>query len=100
MSDPARPSAAETALDDLEFLVRNVGEELAAFRKRAHAAESRLRNIGSSSSGDASAEERVAALEAENARLRERLAQATDRTRAMLDRVRFLRQQHVLGGEP
>lgn len=100
MSDPARPSAAETALDDLEFLVRNVGEELAAFRKRAHAAEARLKNIGSSPSGDASAEERVAALEAENARLRERLAQATDRTRAMLDRVRFLRQQHVLGGEP
>jgi hypothetical protein len=41
----------------------------------------------------------VATLEAENARLQARLQQATDRTRAMLDRVRFLRQQHALGGE-
>lgn len=101
MSDPARPeNPAEDALNDLEFLIRNVGEELATFRKRAHAAEARLKNLGATPSGDASAEERVAALEAENARLRARLAQATERTKAMLDRVRFLRQQHVIGGEP
>jgi len=92
------PAAA--AFRELEFLVRNLGEELATFRKRAHAAESRLKNIGTTPSGDASAEERVAALESENAKLRERLAQATDRTRAMMDRVRFLRQQHATGGEP
>lgn len=101
MSDPARPeSPAAPAYRELEFLVRNVGEELATFRRRAHAAEARLKALGTTPAGDASAEERVAQLEAENARLRARLAQATDRTRAMLDRVRFLRQQHVLGGEP
>lgn len=102
MSNPARPeppSPAATAFRELEFLVRNLGEELATFRKRAHAAEARLKNLGASPAGDASAEERLAALEAENAGLRERLAKATDRTHAMLDRVRFLRQQHVLGGE-
>jgi predicted RNase H-like nuclease (RuvC/YqgF family) len=101
VSDPARTeSPAAAAFRELELLVRNLGEELATFRKRAHAAEARLKNIGASPSGDASAEERVAALDAENARLRARLAQATDRTHAMMDRVRFLRQQHVIGGEP
>ena len=100
MSDRARPeSAPELAYRELEHLVRNLGEELATFRKRAHAAESRLKALSNSPQGDGSAEERVAALEAENARLRERLAQATERTKAMLDRVRFLRQQHTLGAE-
>lgn len=95
MSDLVLPEGpAAEAFQDLEFLVRNLGEELATFRKRAHAAELRLKNIGASPVGDASAEERVAALESENARLRERLATATAKTQAMLERVRFLRQQH------
>lgn len=95
MSDPVLPEGpAAEAFRDLEFLVRNLGEELATFRKRAHAAELRLKNIGASPVGDSSAEERVAALESENARLRERLATATAKTQAMLERVRFLRQQH------
>ncbi len=100
MSDRARPDPASAlAFRELEHLVRNLGEELATFRRRAHAAEARLKALGDTPAGDASAEERVSTLEAENARLRARLEQATDRTRAMLDRVRFLRQQHVLGGE-
>jgi predicted RNase H-like nuclease (RuvC/YqgF family) len=97
VSDPALPdSPSGLAFRDLEILVRNLGEELSAFRKRAHAAEARLKALGATPSGDASAEERVAALDAENARLRSRLAEAGTRTRTMLDRVRFLRQQHVL----
>jgi plasmid stabilization system protein ParE len=90
------------AFRELEQLVRNLGEELSTFRRRAHAAESRLKALGSSGAGagEGAAEERVSALETENARLRARLEQASARTRAMLDRVRFLRQQHVLGGEP
>jgi hypothetical protein len=59
----------------------------------------RLAALGAAPAGDTSAEERLSALEAENARLRARLAVATERTKAMLDRVRFLRQQHLLGGE-
>lgn len=99
MSDRA-PSESVLAFRELEHLVRNLGEELATFRKRAHAAEARLKAISASpGGGDASAEERVSSLEAENARLRARLEQATSRTKAMLDRVRFLRQQHVLGGD-
>lgn len=97
MSFPVRPDAE--AFRELEALVRNLGEELAAFRKRAHAAEARLKAIATKGGGgDEAAEERVAQLETENARLRARLENAADRTRKMLDRVRFLRQQHA--GEP
>ncbi len=99
MSDLAPVDAAVAeSFRDLEHLVRNLGDELATFRKRAQLAESRLKALGASPAGDASAEERVAALQAENAKLRARLATAGDRTRVMLDRVRFLRQQHALGG--
>ena len=100
MSDPAWPdSAASRAFRDLEHLVRNLGEELATFRKRAQQAEARLKALGATPAGEASAEERVAALEAENAALRTRLEEAAAQTQAALDRVRFLRQQHSLGGD-
>jgi hypothetical protein len=80
---------------ELEALVRSLGEELAAFRKRALAAEARLKGIATKGGGgDAHAEERVAQLEAENSKLHQRVDAASARTRKMLDRVRFLRQQH------
>jgi predicted nucleic acid-binding Zn-ribbon protein len=101
VSNRARPdSAAPQAFAELEQLVRNLGEELSVFRKRAQAAEARLKALGATPAGDATAEERVSALEAENGKLRARLDEAAGKTRAMLDRARFLRQQHVLGGEP
>ena len=93
MSSPVRPDAK--AFKELEALVRNLGEELSAFRKRAHAAEARLKAIGTKGGGgDVHAEERLEQLESENIKLRQRLDGAADRTRKMLDRVRFLRQQH------
>jgi predicted nucleic acid-binding Zn-ribbon protein len=83
------------AFAELETLVRNLGEELSSFRKRAQAAEARLQAIATrGGGGDGMAEERVTQLEAENAKLRERLAEASERTGKVLDRVRFLRQQH------
>ncbi len=97
MSSPVRPDAK--AFKELESLVRNLGDELSAFRKRAQAAELRLKGIATKGGGgDVHAEERVAQLESENAKLRQRLDAAATRTRKMLDRVRFLRQQHA--GEP
>ncbi len=99
MSDRAPESPSQLAFAELETLVRHLGEELSTFRKRAHAAEARLKALGASPAGDATAEERVAQLEAENAKLRARLEEAAEKTRAMLDRARFLRQQHVIGGE-
>ena len=87
------------AFHELERLVRNLGEEVSTFRKRAHAAEARLQAIATKGGGggDAAAEERVAQLEAENAKLRARLDEASDRTGKVLDRVQFLRQQHEEG---
>lgn len=90
------PEPADVAaFRELEALVRNLGEEVAGFRKRALAAEARLQAIATrGGGGDAAAEERVAQLEAENAALRARLVEAAARTGKMLERVRFMRQQH------
>jgi len=93
---PEQPDAA--AFDELSALVRNLGEEIATFRKRAHAAEARLQAIATrGGGGDAAAEERVGQLEAENAELRARLAAVSERTGKVLERVRFMRQQHQGG---
>ena len=99
MSDPAQ--AHNAAIQELDALVRHLAEELAAFRRRALVAESRLKEVESHEGGvtalDLSA--RVTELEKENAKLRSKLEAATERTRQMLDRVRFLRQQAQGSGE-
>jgi len=98
VSSPVRPDAK--AFIELETLVRNLGEELSAFRKRAQFAEARLKAIGATGGhGDRHAEERVAQLEQENIRLAARLEAATARAQNMLERVRFLRQQHTGGAK-
>lgn len=125
MSDSARPDLA--AFRELEQLIRALGDEMAAWRRRAHEAESRLKAAearlakqgaqpaqaaGDSGSGatsaaaaaatraapTASSNQLVAALQRENQDLRLRLETARQRTRQLLDRVRFLRQQHQMGG--
>lgn len=100
MSNPVRPDLV--ALEELTFLIRQVGEELGGFRKRALQAEQRLKTIATGVPGgdgtSLAAEERVAQLEGENARLRNRLTAAESQTEKMLEQVRFLRQQHVLEG--
>ena len=107
--DPATPGAV--AFDDLERAVRHIGEELAFFRRRALDAERRLRELtghtpamsavavvpAPADGGDLRG--RVQSLEAENADLRDRLAEAAERTRALADRVRFVRQQEQLAEE-
>lgn len=98
MSDSGR--SEQQAFRELELLVRNLAEELAGFRRRALTAEARLRELQedpAARSGPPPAE-RIAELEVENAALRERLDGASSRTRMMLDRVHFLRQQ-VQGGD-
>jgi|SRR5690348_14946913 len=93
MSDRARPEVH--AFGELSDLVRHLGEELAIVRTRARAAEERLREIDSASDDPdpPHVRERLRALERENASLRNRLELATTRTRSVLDRVQFLRQQ-------
>jgi hypothetical protein len=106
---------------ELQRHVRLITEELASFRRRALQAEGRVRELedalvaaeartdevvargapgaaavqGSLGLDEtpADADPRVDALSRENAALRTRLEGATDRTRQLLERVRFLRQQ-------
>ncbi|HEU6451909.1 MAG TPA: hypothetical protein VFT57_10845 [Gemmatimonadaceae bacterium] len=126
MSDSARPDLA--AFRELEQLIRALGDEMAGWRRRAHEAEARLKAtearlarqateqpVAASSAAPSAAagaaaaragqpaesgaaNQLVAALQRENQDLRLRLEAARQRTRQLLDRVRFLRQQHQLGG--
>lgn len=93
-SDNALPEAL--AFKQLEHLVRHLGEELASFRRRALHAEARVKELEGAlpSGGLANAD-----LARENAELRSRLDAATVKTRQLLDRMRFVRQQHGKGGE-
>ena len=93
MSDNERPEVS--AFRELEQLVRHLGDELATFRRRALQAESQLRSIEARGGGVLSSTEfrRLEALEAENLTLRQRVEGAAEQARAMLERVRFLRQQ-------
>ena len=92
MSDSVRPET--TAFVELEQLVKHLGDELAAFRRRALQAEARLKGLETTGSKGVVSPERVQYLERENAGLNTRLEAARARTQQMIDRVRFLRQQH------
>jgi hypothetical protein len=92
VSDSARPEIA--AFAELEQLVKHLGDELASFRRRALQAEARLKTFESTGVKGVVTPERVQFLERENAGLSSRLEAARARTQLMIDRVRFLRQQH------
>ena len=95
MSDSERPDLE--ALRELEQLIRVLGDEMAGWRRRAHEAEARLKELEASGGGARAGyagNGAAAALEAENRELRRRLETARERTRVLLDRLRFLRQQH------
>ncbi len=92
MSDSVRPEVA--AFAELEQLVKHLGDELAAFRRRALQAEARIKSLESTGVKGVVSPERVQFLETENAGLTSRLNAARARTQQMIDRVRFLRQQH------
>ncbi len=106
-STPGDEAAAAVA--ELRILVHRLSDEVAAFRRRAIAAEARARELeaevaraapaAAPAGGDAPPDpEALARLERENAELRERLGQAAERTRQLLDRARFLRQQQGEAG--
>ena len=82
-----------SAFADLEKLVNHLGDELASFRRRALQAEARVKAVEGSPGATRASPERIEKLERENAGLKLRLEKARGRTRQMLDRVRFLRQQ-------
>jgi hypothetical protein len=74
--------------------VKHLGDELASFRRRALQAEARIKSLESTGVKGVVSPERVQFLEKENAGLASRLDAARARTQQMIDRVRFLRQQH------
>jgi hypothetical protein len=92
VSDSVRPELA--AFAELEMLVKHLGDELASFRRRALQAEARVKSLESTGVKGVVSPERVQFLEKENAGLTNRLDAARARTQQMIDRVRFLRQQH------
>ncbi len=102
MSDNVRPELE--AFKELETLVHHLAEELAAFRRRALVAESRVREMEAEAAEPDRAQQRelvvrCARLESENSTLKGRLDAASSRVRQMLDRVRFIRQQTQSDGE-
>ena len=87
-----RPEVA--AFQDLAQLVRHLEDELASFRRRALSAEARVKELEASAGSEPSD---ASALKRENAQLKERLDAATARTKQLLERVRFVRQQSTKG---
>ena len=106
-----RPDVA--AFRELDTLVRNLSEQLAGYRRRALASESRTRELEQQLaalvdklSGAQPVETRLSSdagstdsLAEENERLRARLSEARERTVQVADRVRFLRQQLGSGAD-
>ena len=90
-SDNARPETE--AFQELKQLVGHLADELASFRKRALTAEGRLRELDTAGAAPRLVE-RLNELEKDNAELTRRMDAARERTRQMLERLRFLRQQH------
>jgi hypothetical protein len=98
-SDNVRPEIA--AFRELEVVVRRAARDLAAARRGVDGGVLD-EPVGEGEGPDLRAfdlELRLANLERENAVLRERLGAAGVRTRQMLERVHFLRQQTQAGGE-
>jgi len=111
----AGASEAAAAVGELRILVHRLADEVAAFRRRAMQSETRVRELeaalarltaaaaaAAASPGDEAPlppEDvgRLRRVEAENAELRQRLEQAAERTRQLLERTRFLRQQQEEG---
>jgi hypothetical protein len=128
MAMAGRQDESETlqATREVEQLMRAVGEQLGLYRRRALAAEQRVRVLEEERAATADrlaatvgerdalvaavadatrtaalmhwpdglpSPEQVATLRQENGQLRERLAEVSQRTRVLVDRVRFVRQQ-------
>lgn len=92
----ARPDLQ--ALEDLEQLLRHLGEELATWRRRTLKAESELQEARSRGGVVAGPEllqarQRVVDLEVENQALRQRVDSARDRVRGLAARMAFLEQE-------
>jgi FtsZ-binding cell division protein ZapB len=85
------------ALGELERVLQNMAEELAAWRRRTLKAEAELKEAQASGGVVAGAElkdsrQRVIELETENQALRQRIESAKERLRVLAGRLSFLEQ--------
>ena len=90
------------ALEDLDLLLRHLGEELAVWRRRSLKAEAELqeqRGKGRGASGPelVQARQRVIELEVENQQLRLRIDGARERLQMIESRLAFLTQDREDG---
>ena len=90
------------ALDELEQLLRHVGEELAAWRRRSLKAEAELQEYKTKGTGPAGPEllqarQRVIEMEMENQQLRQRIEAARERVATIESRLIFLSQDREDG---
>ena len=79
------PTDVRAAIDQLEAILRDVAEELAGWRSRAHKAESELKSRG--------APLKNPELESENKALRQRVEGARTRVHDLMQRLTFLEEQ-------
>jgi len=79
-------SDVREALDQLESILRDVAEELAGWRSRAHKAEAELKTRGGSPVKNSE-------LESENKALRQRVEGARARVHDLMQRLTFLEEQ-------
>ena len=84
-----RPDVRD-ALDQLEAILRDVAEELAGWRSRAHKAEADLKSRGHAA---AAPPVRNTELESENKALRQRVEGARSRVQDLMQRLTFLEEQ-------
>ncbi len=90
MSNTEKPEFQ--ALGQLEAAIREMSDELATWRRRAHKAESE--RIDLSGDGDiVDARARIVDLEGENKALRGRVQHVRRRVAELLTRLRFLEEQ-------
>ena len=85
------------ALAELERVLQNIADELAAWRRRTLKAEGELKEAQASGGVVAGAElkdsrQRVIELETENQALRQRIESAKERLRVLAARLAFLEQ--------
>lgn len=90
------------ALDELEQLLRHVGEELAAWRRRSLKAEAELAEYKTRGTGPAGPEllqarQRVIEVELENQQLQQRIEAARERVATIESRLTFLSQDREDG---
>jgi len=92
---PDRP-----ALDELEALVRNLGEEASAWRRRTLKAEAQLNKLKDEAGALGGPElmesrQRIVVLERENEDLRRRVETAASKVGALAKRLAFLEREAV-----